>query len=84
MAGNIPYATIVSAKAGDAEAMAAILRHYAPYIASYSKRTFYDEYDSRYELVDETIRQRIEAKLMLQIVYRFDPTRLPPTDQPEH
>ena len=54
------------------------------YIASYSKRSFYDEYDNRYELVDETIRQRIEAKLILQIVYRFDPTRLPPTDQPEH
>lgn len=78
MADNISYATIVSAKAGDAEAMATILRHYAPYIARYSKRTFYDEYDSRYEFVDETIRQRIEAKLMLQIVYKFDPSRLPP------
>lgn len=77
MASNIPYEIIVSAKEGDAESMAAILRHYAAYIANFSKRSFYDEYGNQYAFVDETIRQRIEAKLMLQIIYKFDPSRLP-------
>ena len=50
-----------------------ILRHYAPYIAFCAKRSFYDDYGSRYEIVDEDIRQRIETKLMIQIIYKFDP-----------
>ncbi|MBP3654351.1 MAG: helix-turn-helix domain-containing protein [Oscillospiraceae bacterium] len=33
MANEISYTTILAAKAGDAEAMSKILRHYAPYIA---------------------------------------------------
>ena len=37
----------------------------------------YDEYNNGYEFIDEEIRQRIEAKLMIQIVYKFDPTRMP-------
>lgn len=73
-----PYQTILVAKAGDSEAMAAILRHYAHYIAYYSRRTFYDKYGNRYELVDEDIKQRIEAKLMYQIIYKFDSEKLPP------
>ena len=74
----IPYQTILAAKAGDSEAMAAILQHYSRYIIYYSRRTFFDRYGNRYELVDEDIKQRIEAKLIYQIIYKFDPTRLPP------
>lgn len=77
---QIPYGRIVAAKSGDPEAMAIILRHYAPYIASCAKRPFYDDYGNRYEIVDEDIRQRIEAKLMIQIVYQFDPYRLPASE----
>lgn len=77
MASNIPYETIIAAKAGDAEAMTAILLHYAPYISKFAKRSCYDEYGNQYEFVDDTIYQRIEAKLMLQIVYKFDPQKLP-------
>lgn len=43
MADLIPYATILAAKNGDAEAMQRILKHYAPYIAIRAKRPFYDE-----------------------------------------
>lgn len=75
---RIPYLTIVAAKAGDSEAMTAILIHFAPYIRSCSKRTFYDEHSNRYEFVDDEIRQRIEVKLMMGIVYKYDPDQLPP------
>lgn len=74
---QIPYGRIIAAKSGDPEAMTMILRHYAPYIAFCAKRSFYDDYGNRYEIVDEDIRQRIEAKLMIQIFYKFDPYRLP-------
>ena len=73
----IPLKTILAAKAGDSEALAEILRHYAPYIASFAKRPFYDEYGNRCDVIDEEIRHQIESKLMLQIVYKFDPEKLP-------
>lgn len=74
---RITYPVILAAKHGDAEAMNAILQHYRGYIAHYSKRTFYDEYGTPRCFVDEDMRQRIEEKLMLQIIFRFDPFRLP-------
>lgn len=77
MSDRISYDVIVAAKNGDSIAMTAILRHYAPYIAAHSRRRFYDEYNNSYEFIDEEIRQRIEAKLMIQIFYKFDPTRMP-------
>ena len=73
----IPYETILTAKRGEAEAMIAIIKHYRNYIAHFSRRTFYDEYGNSYEVVDEEIMQRIEAKLMVSIFYKFDPERLP-------
>ena len=73
----VPYQTILAAKAGNGEAMGQILKHFAPYIATFSRRSFYDEYGNHYEFVDEDIRQRIEAKLMYQIIYHFDPYTLP-------
>ena len=73
----VPLKTILAAKTGDSEALAEIVQHYALYIASFSKRPFYDEYGKQYDIVDEEIRQQIESKLMLQIVYKFDPEKLP-------
>lgn len=74
----IPYHVIVAAKQGDSEAMDQILQHYAPYIARCSQRTLYDEYGNQYQVVDEEIKNRIQAKLMFQIIYDFDPFRQPP------
>lgn len=76
----IPYAVIVAAKNGDSEAMRQILRHYKPYIIRYSQRTLYDENGNQYQVVDEEISNRIQTKLMLQIIYDFDPFR-PPTQR---
>ena len=78
MKNRISYTTIIAAKAGDSEALKAVLKHYAPYITVHSKRTFYDEFGNCREVVDEDIRQRIEAKLLYQIIEKFDPTRCPP------
>lgn len=77
MPNLIPYQIILSAKAGDGKALQIILRHYSSYIAFFSKRSFYDEFGNCYELVDEDIRQRIEAKLMYQIITKFDPYQCP-------
>lgn len=77
MTKNISYPCIVAAKHGDPEAMEKILGHYRPYIASLSKRSFYDESGCHHEFVDDSIRQRIEARLMYKIIYHFDPARLP-------
>ncbi len=52
-----------------ATAMAQIDQEYA----------MYDEYGNCYEVVDDDIRQRIEAKLMYGIIYDFDPYK-PPSD----
>lgn len=49
-----------------------ILAHYERYIAGHSKRPLYDEYGNRREIVDPEIQQRIEEKLMLGIIYKFD------------
>lgn len=77
MSNQISYETILAAKAGESDALAAIVRYYAPYIACFSKRTFYDENGNRYELVDKEIYKHIENRLMFQIVYKFNPEKLP-------
>lgn len=73
----ISYEVILAAKSGDSEAMSQILRHYEPYIARCSQRSFYDEYGNQYQAVDEEIKNRIRAKLMYQLIYDFDPFKLP-------
>lgn len=73
----IPYAVIVAAKRGDPDAMRQILNHYDRYISACSQRTLFDEFDNQYAFVDEDIKNRIRAKLMYQIIYDFDPARLP-------
>lgn len=80
MRKRIPYACIAAAKQGDAEAMMLIIQHYRPYITALSKRTFFDEYGNRCEFADDSIRQRIEARLMYMIIYHFD-LPLPPEDE---
>lgn len=74
---RIDYDTIVSAANGDAEAMNQIMRHYAAYIQHFSKRSYYDEYGDCKEYIDNEIRQQIEVKLMMQIVYKFDCQSIP-------
>ena len=64
MGNRIPYATIVAAKSGNAEAMSEIRRHYERYIIIHSMRVLYDEHGNHYEVLDHELRQRIETKLI--------------------
>lgn len=77
MSNRIPYATIVKAKSGDAEAMSEIMRHYERYIIIHSMRVLYDEHGNHYEVLDHELRQRIETKLIFQIISKFDHTKVP-------
>ena len=77
MGNRIPYATIVKAKSGDAEAMSKIMRHYERYIIIHSMRVLYDEHGNHYEVLDHELRQRIETKLIFQIISKFDHTKVP-------
>lgn len=61
---RLPYGTLKAAAQGDPDAIAAVLRHYEGYIAKLSLRRFYDEYGGIYYGVDETIRRRLEIKLI--------------------
>lgn len=73
----IPYHIILAAKDGDSIAMETILNHYNPLIVKYATRRTHDEYGNSYTIVDEDMRARIIAELIFQIIYNFDPTRLP-------
>lgn len=64
----LPYAVIRAAAQGDPEAIAAVLRHYEGYIAKLSQRRLRDEAGNRYLCVDETLRQRLEIKLIAGIL----------------
>lgn len=67
---------VLAAKSGNSAALADVARFFDTYITKVSTRPFYDEYGKRYDLVDEEIRKHIESRLLLQIVYSFDPNRV--------
>ena len=77
MDNKISYQTILAAKAGDSIAMEQVLRHYDSYITMCAQRTMTDEYGNHGVAVDMELKGRLQSKLMLQIIYKFDPTRLP-------
>lgn len=77
MSDLIPYHVILAAKAGSKKAIDTILRHYEPLITQHSKRPVQDEYGNSYEIVDVYMKSRIEAALVYEILYVFDPMKLP-------
>ena len=64
----LPYETIRVASRGNTEAVCAVLRHYEGYIARLSMRRLYDEHGKAYLCVDETMRRRLEVKLIAGIL----------------
>lgn len=76
MDNKISYQAILAAKAGDSIAMEQVLRHYDSYITMCAQRTMTDEYGNRRVAVDMELKGRLQSKLMPQIIYKFDPTRL--------
>lgn len=54
----LPYHIIAAAASGDVEAINVVLKHYEGYIAALSTRKLYDE----------TLRRRLETKLITKIL----------------
>lgn len=64
----IPFWVIERALEGDIQAINKILKHYEGYIAKLSVRKMYDEYGCVHYCVDETLRRRLERKLIKTII----------------
>ena len=64
----LPYTTIRAASEGDPDAVSAVLQHYEGYIARLSTRRLFDENGNTYLCVDETMRRRLEIKLIAGIL----------------
>ena len=58
----LPFHVIEAASTGDTEAIQAVLKHYEGYITVLA--TMFDEFGQVHYCVDETLRQRLEAKLI--------------------
>lgn len=69
-ASLLPYPIIAAAVAGDAEAVSRVVRHYSSYIAALSTRTSYGSDGYPRLQVDEELRNRLEAKLIIATVYK--------------
>ncbi|NBH99759.1 helix-turn-helix domain-containing protein [Anaerotruncus sp. 1XD22-93] len=68
----LPFHIIKAASEGDAEAIQAVLKHYESYIAKLSTRKMYDEFGQAHYCVDETLRRRLETKLIAKTL-AFNP-----------
>lgn len=64
----LPFCVIKAATEGDVLAIYKVLKHYEGYIASLSVRKMYDKYGEIHYCIDETLKQRLETKLLLTIL----------------
>ncbi|MDO4554658.1 MAG: helix-turn-helix domain-containing protein [Lachnospiraceae bacterium] len=64
----LSFHTIMAASEGDVVAINQVLAHYEGYIATLSTRKFVDEYGQAHYCVDETLRRRLETKLITKIL----------------
>lgn len=79
MAGEkIPYEMILAAKKGDPEAMDAILCYFDRYIEENSYHPSIEGFPGSGGGLNVDIKAQIQDKLTHQIIYDFDPARLPP------
>ncbi len=60
----LPFHIIKAASEGNVEAIQAVLKHYEGYITVLSTRCMYDEFGQAHYCVDETLRKRLETKLI--------------------
>lgn len=64
----LPFHIIKASSEGDVEAINFVLKHYEGYIASLSTRTMLDEFGQTHYCIDETLRRRLETKLITKIL----------------
>lgn len=68
----LPFETIVAAKAGDPDALLAVLKHFRGYINARATRGFYDENGLAYSGIDPELKQRLEIKVVTRIMQKFE------------
>lgn len=68
----LPMEVIVAATEGNVEAVNTVLKHYEGYIKRLSTRKMYDEFGKPHYCVDETLRRRLETRLIIKVL-NFDP-----------
>ena len=61
----LSYETIKSATEGDVDAVQEVLKHYDSYINTLARRKMYDEYGQIHYCVDETLKRRLQTKLLI-------------------
>ena len=67
--GNLlSFQIIAAASHGDVDAINQVLKYYEGYIITLSTRTLYDEYGNSHICVDETIRRRLQTKLIAAVL----------------
>ncbi|GMQ74100.1 hypothetical protein EA73_00095 [Enterococcus faecium] len=64
----VPFSLIVKATDGDTEAINQIVKHYRGYLTKRSLRRMTDEFGNSHMIVDETLRGRMETKLITKIL----------------
>lgn len=67
----LPFDVIQAATRGEPEALAQVLKHFEGYIAKMATRIYYDEYGQSYHHVDPELKQRIECRLIAQVIQKF-------------
>ena len=64
----LPFQLIKAASEGDIAAINTVLKHYEGYIIRLSTRKLYDEDGQLHYCVDETLRRRLETKLITKVL----------------
>ena len=64
----LPLPVIAAATNGNVDAINAVVKYYAAYIAALSTRQLYDENGTPVLCVDEEMRRRLETKLITRIL----------------
>lgn len=64
----LPFQIIKAASEGDIAAINTVLKHYEGYIIRLSTRKLYDEDGQLHYCVDETLRHRLETKLITKVL----------------
>lgn len=64
----LPFPVIAAATNGNVDAINAVVKYYAAYIAALSMRKLYDENCCSHWCVDEEMRRRLETRLITRIL----------------
>ena len=64
----LPFHIIKAASEGDVEAINTVVDHYEGYIIRLSILKMYDEYGQVHYCIDETLRRRLETKLITKVL----------------